>query len=167
LSLNYVNLVLDFYDGRGSPVQVGSVICTPNVTVTDSADHVIVTQAPIIVRLFGNPTPTVRLVASDNSGLLPAGWGWLIQPEFPGGPAGELYLVSFANGPTQYLSQLMVSAIVPGPGAEAGYAYIPSVSGAPVAVPPAGGGTVPVVIDLADHQLWAYISGSWKAITLS
>jgi len=124
VSINYVNLVLDFYDGRGNPVQSGAVICTPNVTVVDSTDHVIVTQAPVIVRLFGNPTPTVRLAACDNSGLLPLGWGWLIQPDFPGAPPGALYLVNFASGPTQYLSQLIPAVTAP-----PGTTYIPSTGG--------------------------------------
>ena len=61
----------------------------------------------------------------------------------------------------------MAAVIVPGPGAEDGYAYIPSVSGTPAAVPPGAGSSVPLVIDLATSQLWAYISGTWKAITLS
>ena len=167
MSLNYVNLVLDLYDGQGNPVVTGSVVCTPSTTVVDSADHVVVTQKPVPVSLFGSPLPTVQLAATDNPGLLPSQWGWLIQPQFPGAPEGQVYAIPFSGGAQQFLSDLMAAAIVPGPGAESGYAYIPSVSGTPVAVPPGAGSSVPLVIDLATSQLYAYISGTWKAITLS
>lgn len=106
MAVNYVNLILDLYDGAGAAVVTGSVTCTPSIPLTDSTDHVVLTRAPVTVKLFGNPVPVVQLAATDNSGFGSSPWGWLIQPLFPGAPPGRVYLLPFSGGPVQYLSAL-------------------------------------------------------------
>jgi len=113
IALNYVSLVCDYRDGTGTPVSKGSVTFAPNVVVLDASDHVIISQFPVTVSLFRSPSPTVSLIACDNAGLNPSGWAWSIQPVFPGAPPGQLYLIDFANGATQYLSDLTPAASAP------------------------------------------------------
>lgn len=113
MALQFVDLVLDLYDGSGSPIVEGKVTLYPNVTVLDAADHVVLTQAPIVVRLFGNPLPLVQIVATDTAGLQPTGWGWVIQPDFPGAPPGGVFTVAFADGAEQFLSGLLPAFSAP------------------------------------------------------
>lgn len=189
MALATVNLVLDLCDGRGTPVGNGTVVLAPNATVLDAADHVVLTQAPITVRLFGNPLPTVELAATDGGGLSPPGWEWVFQPQFPGAPSGQTFLLNQADGPVQYLSEVLTAgAVLPPPGgpqvyvqnnglivgnaalatnAVDGFLYIPSMPGTPTGTPTSQGAAVPLVIDSATGQLWAYIASGWKAITLS
>lgn len=113
MALSYVSLVLDLYDGQGNPVTTGTVTLSPNATVLDASDHIVVTRKPVVISLFQNPVPTVSLVATDNSGLSPSGWGWLIQPVFPGAPDGQVYELLFASGATQYMSGLLPATAGP------------------------------------------------------
>ena len=106
MALNYVQLVLDLADGEGNPLTQGTVILTPTAQSADVADHLTVTQQPIVVRLFNNPTPTVRILATDNTSLTPSTWRWQIAGTYAGAPPAATYAISFASGATQYLSQL-------------------------------------------------------------
>ena len=110
MALNYVQVVLDLYDGEGNPLSAGTVTLTPSEVVTDSTDHLVLTQQPIVVRLFNNPLPTVRILATDNTSLTPSGWRWQIAGNYPGAAPAAQYPVSFANGVTQYLSQLVAGS---------------------------------------------------------
>lgn len=100
---------------------------TPTVLVTDTTDHLTIPPAPVRVQLFNNPTPTVRLLATDNAAPAPAGWAWQIAGTYPGTPPAQQYLIAFADGATQYLSDL-----VPATSAPAVYVAIP-VTGTPTA----------------------------------
>jgi hypothetical protein len=51
--------------------------------------------------------------------------------------------------------------------ATTGFMYVPSCPGPPTGVPVTQTGLVPLVLDSTGGQLWAYLSGAWKAITLS
>lgn len=109
MSLNYVSVVMDFYDGSGDPVTAGTVTCTPTAMSADPTDHVVITRAPVVARLFGNPLPAISLAATDNGSLSPSGWGWLIQGVFPGAPPGQVFAVPFAGGAVQFLSGLLTA----------------------------------------------------------
>lgn len=124
MALNYVALTLGFVDGTGSPVTTGTVKITPNSVVLDSADNIVITQYPIVINLLKTPSPVVSLVATDNAGLNPAGWGWLIQPLFPGAPPGQLYLIPYAGGASQSLADLIPAMSVP-----AMATYLPTTGG--------------------------------------
>lgn len=51
--------------------------------------------------------------------------------------------------------------------ATTGFLYLPSCAGAPTGTPVTQTGLVPLVLDTTDNQIWAYLGGAWKAITLS
>lgn len=51
--------------------------------------------------------------------------------------------------------------------ATTGFLYVPSCAGPPTGTPVTQTGLVPLVLDSTDNQLWAFLAGSWKAITLS
>lgn len=51
--------------------------------------------------------------------------------------------------------------------ATTGFLYVPSCAGPPTGTPVTQAGLVPLVLDSTDNQLWAFLAGSWKAITLS
>lgn len=48
-----------------------------------------------------------------------------------------------------------------------GFLYLPSCAGTPTGVPTAQTGTVPCLVDTTGSKLWAYLSGTWKAVTLA
>lgn len=109
----YVTLILDLYDGAGEPIAGGTVTCTPNVLLTSAADHMTIPQVPVVIRLFNNPLPSVQLLATDSDDIAPTGWGWLIQPDFPGAPAGQVYQIVSTGGTVQYLSELTPATEAP------------------------------------------------------
>ena len=104
ISLNLVALICDYVDGAGNPVAEGKITFAPNATVLDSSGHQVITRHPVTVSLFKSPAPQVQLIACDNPGLQPPGWGWEIQPLFPGAPPGgdpqpytSFYTTTFVN----------------------------------------------------------------------
>lgn len=135
MSLNYVVLTLDLFDGQGNPVTQGWAALTPSATLTDTADNEIVAQAPIVAQFRSGLTNTVSLLATDNGALAPSGWGWNISfTGVPGSPAGFSFFLPFSGGAAQRLSHLSpVSSVT------AMQAYMPLPSGTPAA------GQVPVV----------------------
>ena len=108
MAINKVSLICNYEDGSGNPVTSGMVTFTPNATVLDTGtNHVIVTQVPVVVDLSVTPLPVVSLVATDGANMSPAGWSWLVAPRFPGAPPAQLFSLPYANGPAQYLSDLL------------------------------------------------------------
>lgn len=107
MALSTVTLICDLYDGAQNPIVTGQISFTPSTTVLDATDHVVLTTAPVIVPLLRNPVPQVTLIATDNSGLTPSGWGFWFEGTFNGHPPKAFYLLEFAGGATQYLSQLL------------------------------------------------------------
>jgi hypothetical protein len=108
MSLSYVSLICNYTDGLGGAVSGGTVTFTPTSALAGSGSgpgHVVIAAAPITVDLSAHPEPTVSLLATDTSGITPAGWLWIIAPSFPGsGPARTYALASSPS--TQYLSDL-------------------------------------------------------------
>jgi hypothetical protein len=107
VSLSYVNLVCDLFDGQGNPVIAGSLSFAPDATLASTTDHVTITQAPILVGLLGNPLPVVQLAATDNASLSPPGWRWQLTQRLPGASGPQSFYLAFANGATQYLSDAL------------------------------------------------------------
>jgi hypothetical protein len=125
VALNYVSLVCNYLDGQGYPVTSGTVTFTPNVVVTDTTSNVVITQSPVTVNLRLTPSPTMVLLATDNSGLTPSGWAWMIQPLFPGAPPGQLFLLPYTGGAVQYLADLLPAVAAP----SVSTAYLPTAGG--------------------------------------
>ena len=77
MSLNYVTLTLDVYDGQGNPMTKGTATFTPSAQLTDTTDHQITGLTPVTATFRpGTAPPVVKLLATDNSAPLPAGWAW-------------------------------------------------------------------------------------------
>jgi len=120
VTLNYVTLACDLGAGDGYYLKSGTGFLVPSAVVTDTADHIIVSKTPIPVMFCGPQPPQVRLLATDNANLLPAGWAWTFTPPPGTGIAPFSFFLSFANGATQYLS-----AQIPVQPAAAMGAYLP------------------------------------------
>jgi hypothetical protein len=107
VTLNYVTLTLNLFDGSGTPIQQGSALLTPSAQLTDSVDHQDITQAPVSAwfRPGIATSPQVTLLATDNGNVLPAGWAWTITFEnVPGNPQPFNFFLPFTSGATQLLS---------------------------------------------------------------
>jgi hypothetical protein len=108
VSLNYVTLILDGFDGGGTALGRGTATFTPSVQLTDPTDHEWIPPAPLGVTFReGLAAPQLSLLATDNANVQPNGWGWNVSfLNVPGSPAAFSFLLPFANGSTQRLSQL-------------------------------------------------------------
>ncbi len=105
MSLNYVELTLDLYDGQGNPVTQGTATLTPTQVLTDTTDHQITGLTPVTATFRpGSSPPVVKLLATDNSAPLPAGWAWTITPPPACGVAAFSFFLPYASGSSQYLS---------------------------------------------------------------
>lgn len=111
MALNYVTLTLDLYDGQGNPVTKGTASFTPSAQLTDAGVE-LVPQVPIPAVFHAAGTPAVKLLATDNAAVLPAGWVWTVLfSGVPGNPAAFSFSLPFASGASQFLSsQVPVSA---------------------------------------------------------
>lgn len=124
MTLNYVTLILDGFDGGGSRLEQGTATFTPSVQLSDPVDQEWIPPAPVSARFReGLPSPQVSLLATDNGNVLPAGWGWKVSfINVPGSPAAFSFFLPFTGGATQRLSQLqpvqsvtaLAAAAVPG-----------------------------------------------------
>jgi hypothetical protein len=109
VTLNYVILTLDRYDGLGNFISQGQASFAPSAQLTDAADQQIVDQVPLPVNFTPGASPTVRLLATDNAGPQPAGWVWIITfSGFPNGanPPQTMIPLLFSNGGSQHLSAI-------------------------------------------------------------
>jgi hypothetical protein len=110
LSANYVSLVLDLFDGEGNQLRGGAALLTPSVALTDAADMQIVPPASAVADFRPGITPSVTLLASDNTGPQPAGWSWGIEAKVPGGlnpwsfyvPAGPVSFTATSANPCTF-----------------------------------------------------------------
>lgn len=105
MAYNYVTVTGSF------PGQSGTVTFTPSSAVTDLTGTVAV-LGPVVFAclLSGGAFTSPPLLASDNPGLLPAGWTWEVQVELQGAtPYGYPVLVP-SSPPSTTLSALSVSA---------------------------------------------------------
>lgn len=115
MALNYVTLTVDLIDGAGNTPEAGWAVFTPTVTLTDTTDNELVGTLPVSVPFTTlGVAPTVRLLATDNASLLPAGWAWNVQfSAVAGAPAAYNFFLPFTGGASQYLSsQTPVSTAV-------------------------------------------------------
>jgi hypothetical protein len=112
MSLNYVTLTLDLYDGQGNPVISGEALFTPTAQLTDTTNHELITQAAVPAVFHSAGTPTVKLLATDNGPPAPAGWAWTATfSGVAGNPASFSFFLPYASGSAQNLSaQAPVSA---------------------------------------------------------
>ena len=107
MTLQYVTLTLDVYDGQGNPMTKGTATFTPSVQLTDATDHELITQLPIVASFqVSGSLPTVKLLATDNGAPLPLGWGWTVTFDGASAPAGFSFFLPYSNGASQYLSAL-------------------------------------------------------------
>ena len=105
MTLNYVGLTLDLYDGQGNAVTQGTATLTPTQYLTDTTDHALTGLSPVTVAFtpFSAP-PVVKLLATDNAAPLPAGWAWTITPPSATGIPAFSFFLPHAYGASQYLS---------------------------------------------------------------
>ena len=125
MTLNYVTLILNLYDGQGNPEIRGAAALVPSAVLTDAADQVIVTQDPIPGVFHASGFPQVTLLATDNAAPQPAGWTWGITftgQEAPISPFS--FFLPFTGGPVQYLSSL-----IPVSSGSTFRAYLPTAGG--------------------------------------
>lgn len=107
MTLNYVELTLDLYDGSGSYISQGTATFKPSVTLTDATDSEYIPQAPVTGSFKASGSPKVKLLGTDNSNVTPAGWGWTVTfSGVPGNPAGFSFFLAYSNGASQNLSAL-------------------------------------------------------------
>lgn len=108
MTLNYVTLILDGFDGGGTQLTRGTATFTPSIQLTDPADQEWIPPAPVSVSFReGLASPQVSLLATDNPGVGPAGWGWRVSfLNVPGTPAPFNFFLPFTGGSTQRLSAL-------------------------------------------------------------
>ena len=106
MSLNYVTLTLDLYDGQGNYPVSGTASFTPSAVLTDAGVE-IVGQQPIVAVFHAAGPPTVKLLATDNAGPLPSGWTWSVSfSGITGAPAAFSFFLPGAGGASQLLSSL-------------------------------------------------------------
>jgi hypothetical protein len=88
VTLAYLSLLADLYDGQGNPVASGTAAFSPSAPLTDAGVQVI-PQAPLqAVFRPGSAPPSVSILPTDASGPAPAGWGWNVTfTNVPGSPA--------------------------------------------------------------------------------
>lgn len=91
------------------------------------------------------------------------------QAHAPGAPIvhGVTEQDFLASAQSYWLSLLQSAPAALPTTATTGFLYIPSCAGVPTGTPVTQTGLVPLVIDSVSSQIYGYISGSWKAITLS
>ena len=106
MPLNYVTLTVDVYDGQGNVPTSGYATFTPSVTLTDTTNHEIVAQLPIVVSFKASGVPTVKLLATDNSTITPGGWAWQVTFTGTGLPSAFNFFLPFSGGASQNLSAL-------------------------------------------------------------
>lgn len=127
MPLNYVTLTLDLYDGQGNYPFSGSASFVPSAVLTDAGVE-IVGQQPITAVFRAGSVPSVKLLATDNSGPVPAGWTWQVSfSGITGAPSPFSFFLPFTGGSSQLLSSLV-----------------------PVASGTAFGAIVPAVVTLTD-----------------
>ena len=106
MTLQYVVLTLDLYDGQGNAVTTGTAALVPSAQLKDTTDHMLITVAPVPAVFHAGGFPAVSLLATDNGSLSPS-WTWGITfTGVPGNPAGFSFSLAHATGAAQYLSSL-------------------------------------------------------------
>lgn len=147
MALNYVSLTCDLYDGSGNFITQGTASFAPSAQLTDTTDHELIAQAPIVVTFRPSGPPVAHLLATDNGNTAPSGWAWTVTfTGVPGSPASFSFFLPFTSGASQYLSaQAPVSSVV------AMQAYMPLPTGTPLS------GQVPVATGSGEGSAWGTV----------
>lgn len=126
------------YVAADGTAQAGSVSFTPTSTVVDASGRAVLTGTAVTAYLNSSGSFTLTLPCTDNSGLVPPGWGYGLTVNVAGAMANltPIYLPS-ALGGTVDISALTESFAVPAP---SGVSYYPDASSPPAAGPSGGGG---------------------------
>ena len=126
------------YEDASGAAQAGSVSFTPTSTVVDATGKVVLTQTAVMAVLDSSGSFTLTLPCTDNAGLTPLGWGYVLTVSVPGasGSLDPIYL-PHALGSTVDISALTESFAAPAP---SGVSYYPNASAVPAAGPAGGGG---------------------------
>lgn len=161
LTVQYVTVILDRYDGSGSLVTQGRASWAPSQELPDPADQMLVGQQPVTADFDADGPPSVKLAANDTIGPQQEngnpGWTWDVTYLWvPGAPAAESYYILSANGDTQRLSQLAQT-----PAAEPGQQYVPLRGGVAL-----GGAIAPRDITLVDAATVTPALGAANDFTL-
>lgn len=106
MTLNYVEVVCDVYDGQGNVRARGVGSFAPSQEVKDTADHLLIDPGlPIAAVFHVTGPPSAKLLATDQGNIAPSGWQWVFTPPAGSGVAAfPFYLPS--SPVTQYLSDL-------------------------------------------------------------
>jgi hypothetical protein len=112
---SYVTLVLNEYDGAGDPVVRGTAALAPTTALVDVIDQMDITPWCPDQTFRSGSFPSPKLLATDNGNISPQGWMWTLSfSNVPGNPVTRSFYLAYANGATQYLSDLTtVPASVP------------------------------------------------------
>lgn len=129
MTLQFVTLLLDKYDGSGNLVTQGRAVCRTSAQVTAPGDGSFPCPVSVDFSSAGG-SPAVQLLACDTEGTQPAGWYWGIDYYWmPGNPPPDYVSVLAANGPTQYLSTLSPpQSVMPMPSGTPNLGNVPQVS---------------------------------------
>jgi hypothetical protein len=104
MAYNYVTVTGSF------PGATGSVVFTPP-SVTDLTGTIpVLGPGSYTYQLSGGSFTTAPLLATDNAGLLPESWSWLVAVQLTGSPAYSYSVLLPHSPPTVNLSALPVSA---------------------------------------------------------
>lgn len=105
MTINYVTVICDLYNGDGSTDTAGGfAYFAPSTILANTTDHQLVTRAPISAQFSGPSLPSVSLLATDGANFSPSGWTWSVSfsqnPPVAGAPAPfSFYLPA---GPTTF-----------------------------------------------------------------
>ena len=104
------------YEDASGAAQAGSVSFTPTSTVVDATGKVVLTQTAVMAVLDSSGSFTLTLPCTDNAGLTPLGWGYVLTVSVPGasGSLDPIYL-PHALGSTVDISALTESFAAPAP----------------------------------------------------
>lgn len=143
VALSYVNLTIDLYDGQGNPLTGGVVTFTPSALLLNPGVEIVPTVGINVSLVAGGPQ-VVKLLATDNAGITPNGWGWVVSYNgVPGNPPSQTILLPFASGASQFLSNQVSVPVV-----TANVQALPLPSGTPKA------GYVPVATGSGENSSW-------------
>lgn len=160
MTVSYVTVILDLYDGAGNPAVQGSMTWVPSQQFSDSADGMLITTAPVTAAFRLGSQAQVRVLPNDlygPQGQNGPGWTWNTTCSgVPGSPAAASYVVLSTNGNTQRLSEL-----TPMPPAQTVTQYLPLPSGTPAP------GQVPVATGSGEASAWTTVGGTGTVTTVS
>lgn len=117
MTLNKTILVLDLYDGAGNAISKGTAQLVPSAQLTDTADSMLIVQAPVPASFQVTGFPEIELICTDNGAPLPAGWAWTATfTGVPGSPPPITFFLLFAGNDgagKQQLSSLTPLSVAP------------------------------------------------------